>query len=116
MHSNHVLKITGNTLKIYDLSNACLQHYNLDMSIGAKLKTQCFFNANNELTDITWQGQILVPGMPYWRDIAALVKTSIDQQSLVTDILKLAKVSEYQSIQSMHDLADKYCSGISTAC
>lgn len=109
MHSNHVLNI--NTL-----SNACLQHYNLDMSFGAKLKTQCFFNAKDELTDITWPGQILVPGMPYFRDVAALVKTSINQESLASDILKLGKVTEYKSIQSMHELAQKHCSGVDIQC
>lgn len=109
MHSNHVLNINA-------LSNAALQHYHLDMAFGAKLKTQCFFNAKDELTDITWTGQILTPGMPYFKDMAALVQSSIGQDLLAIDMLKLAKVSEYQSVQSMHQLAEKHCSGIDTSC
>lgn len=109
MHTNH-------TLNINTLSNACLQHYHLDMSFGATLKTQCFFNDKDELTDITWAGQILVVGMPYFRDVAALVSNSINQGQLASDMLKLAKVSEYHSVQSMHDLAEKHCSGVDLIC
>jgi len=104
MHKNHTLHINA-------LSNAALKHYNLDMSYGAKLKAQCFFNAKDELTDITWAGQILVPGMPYFKDVSALVQSSINQDQLANDILKLGRVTEYKSIQSMHDLAEKHFSG-----
>lgn len=109
MHSNH-------TLQISNLNNAALQHYNLDMSLGATVKSQCFFNNNNELDNITWPGHIIKPGMPFWRDMASLVKSSINKDQLSNDILKLARVSEYQSIQSMHELAEKHCSGVNIEC
>ena len=110
MHSNHVLNLSS-------LSNAALQHYGLDMGEGATLKAQCFFNDNNEVTDITWAGQIIVAGMPYWRNIAALVLSSINQDKLASDILKLSKVtSTYAPIQEMHKLAEKYDSRINLEC
>jgi len=109
MHSNHKLELDA-------LSNAVLQHYNLDMAIGSKLQTQCFFNDKDEITHITWKGMIIEPGKPFWRDIAALVQSSINQDSLSMDMVKLAKVSDYKAIQAMHNLAEKFCAGFDISC
>ncbi len=109
MHRNITLKIDG-------LSNKCLQHYHLDMHLGAELKTQCFFDITGDVTDITWAGQILTGGKPYWNDFKALINSGIESDQLAKDIAALGKATEYQSIQSMHDLAEKHCSGVDITC
>ncbi len=107
MHSNH--RIILSSIK----NKSCHKKYRLDTEKLATLNTQCFFDDDGKLTDITWSPLMIVKrGMPFFHDLELAVESSIKQDQLATDILKLGKVSEYKSIQNMHELAEKHCLGI----
>lgn len=109
MHSNHKIKTDK-------LSNSTLQHYGLSMSLGATLNTQCFFDKDGQVTEITWAGQITHKGSPYWHELKAVLMLSINQESLVKDMMKLDAATGYNNIQDMHQLAEKHCSGVDLSC
>jgi len=87
------------------LTPNCIKHYGLNGELGGKIKSQCFFDEKNKVTDITWAGVILTKGMPYWNELKGVLNWALTKGY---DDIKNEKQSEASCIKSMHELAEKY--------
>lgn len=105
MHSNHTILINA-------LSNNCLVHYGLSMLPGEALDVQVFQDDVGNITDICWKDHILTPRQPYWHEIRSLTGLQIYDDEFNSKPKKLK--TSFESIQGMHQLAEKHCSGVQT--
>lgn len=94
-------------IKTDNMSKACKAHYNI--SNVDTLPGGMVFLTSGKIVDITWAHNILNRQSKFWAEFVAATAEAL-KDKMVIKINESVPVN-YDNITSMHDLAEKHCSG-----